>query len=901
MSVATRETPAMKQYDRFKREHPGCLLFFRIGDFYELFDEDAVTASRALGITLTERTKGVPMAGVPHHAAEGYLRRLVEEGFRVAVCEQIQDAKDAKGVVDRAVTRVVTPGTLVDEALLDAGAANRVAAVAMSEDGASVGIASAELSTGVFEVFTVTVNEWLDLIARLEPAELLLPEGFAGKEHASTLVKSCLERPAWNFAARDAAQLLQKHYKVAALGGFGLTDDGAATAAAGALLRYFIETQAAGNGAALSHLRAPLPVEHSQSLIMDAASLRSLEVERTMRSQSTEGSLISCLESPRTAMGRRLVRAWLVRPSCDRNQIMLRHDRVALLVADTHRRGEIEQALDIVQDIARIAARLALGRATPRDLLALGRSVVAAEQLIALLPEDSAFDPDRLALQEPVRALKSLAEKIVAACVDAPPAHMREGGLFRSGFNAELDECHVLQRDADGWLADYQQKLIERTGITTLKVGFNRVFGYYIEVTNSHVGKIPVDFTRRQTVKNGERCITPELREFEVKVLGAERRALDCEQKLFDALCVEVASHIRLIQRVGELVAEIDALTSFASTAQRRNHVRPTMVDEPLLDIVDGRHPALEILLGRKLIPNSALLGPANKVNKPTLALITGPNMAGKSTYIRQNALIVILAHAGAFVPAHSATIGITDRIFTRIGASDELHLGQSTFMIEMLEAARILHQATERSLIVMDEIGRGTSTLDGLSLAWAIAEGLAARGCRTFFATHYHEITSLADRLPRITNLHVTVREWENGIVFLHKIATGHADRSYGIHVARLAGLPLDVVARAEAILNSLAVETEIQTSTPGTLKRAEKSSKAAPPAPDLFSQLPGSDQQFSTKPILKNVQKPSQTLQELQSVDLNQLTPLQAFDALRRLQAAALQERETTKSELG
>ncbi|MCE9620310.1 MAG: DNA mismatch repair protein MutS [Planctomycetes bacterium] len=878
MSVATRETPAMKQYDRFKREHPGCLLFFRMGDFYELFDEDAITASRALGITLTERTKGVPMAGVPHHAAEGYLRRLVEQGFRVAVCEQVQDAREAKGVVERAVTRVVTPGTLVDESLLDAGAANRVSALAISSDGAQVGIASAELSTGTFEVLTVAANDWLDALARVEPAELLLPEGFAGRELAATLVKSCLERPAWGFAPRDAAELLQKHFKVASLSGFGLEAEGTETCAAGALLRYLLETQASASGEALAHLRPPLPVAHSQTLIMDAASLRSLEVERTMRSQSSEGSLISCLESPRTSMGRRLVRAWLVRPSSNRTEISRRHDRVALLTADPQRRAAIEKSLDTVQDIARIAARLSLGRATPRDLMALGRSVLAAEQLVEQLPAGGAFEPDRAGLRNPAQKLRPLAEKIVAACVEDPPAHLREGGLFRGGFDAELDECHRLQRDADGWLADYQRSLAERTGIPSLKVGFNRVFGYYIEVTNAQAAKIPADFTRRQTVKNAERCITPELRDFEVKVLSAERRALDREQRLFDALCVEIASHIPLIQEIADRVAEIDALSSFASTAQRRSHVRPVMVDEPVLRIIGGRHPALEVSLGRKVIPNDATLGSTDESTKPTLALITGPNMAGKSTYIRQNALIVILAHAGAFVPADQATIGVTDRIFTRIGASDELHLGQSTFMIEMLEAARILHQATQRSLVVMDEIGRGTSTLDGLSLAWAIAEGLAARGCRTFFATHYHEITSLADRLPRVANLQVTVREWEDGIVFLHKIAEGRADRSYGIHVARLAGLPLDVVARAEVILDSLAVESELRTPTQEKIRRPARPTRAD--APDLFSQL-------STSPP-----RVSPSLKELRTMNLDQLSPMQAFDALRKLQASAQSE---------
>jgi DNA mismatch repair protein MutS len=851
----------MRQYDRFKRAHPGCLLFFRMGDFYELFDDDAVTAHKALGITLTERTKGVPMAGVPFHAAEGYLRRLVEQGFRVAVCEQVQDPKEAKGVVERAVTRVVTPGTLVDDSLLDAGESNRVAAMVPATADGPGAIAWAELSTGAFGCAELPANELLDEVARLAPAELLLPEG---TEVTPTIVAAAAtraERAGWTFSPRDGGDLLRKHFGVASLTGYGLTDDGPAAGAAGALLRYLLDTQASVAGdAGLRHLQPPRPTAREKFVAIDAACLRALEIERTYRSGGSEGTLLRALEQPRTAMGRRLIRQWLVQPSRDLAEIRSRHDRVAALLASDQHRADTLACLEGVQDVARIAARMSLGRATPRDLAALGRSITNASLLAQALPAHTAFDADRTQLRETCVELGGLARLIADACVDEPPSHMREGGLFRDGFDAELDEARLLQRDADSWLAKYQEGLIERTGIPSLKVGYNRVFGYYIEVTHTHAERIPADFARRQTVKNAERCVTPELREFEVKVLSAERRAIDREQRLFADLCGRAAAALTLLQTLADAVAALDTLAAFAATARALGHVRPEMTEASVLRVSGGRHPVLERTLGRRFVANECELGPGDA---STLALITGPNMAGKSTYIRQNALIVILAHAGAFVPAESATVGLVDRVFTRVGSGDELHLGQSTFMVEMLETARILHQATERSLVVMDEIGRGTSTLDGLSLAWSIAEQLAARGCRTLFATHYHEITSLSDRLPRVRNLHVTVREWEDGIVFLHRIEAGRADRSYGIHVAKLAGLPREAVSRAEEILESLAVHSPATPASPPPAKAA-----AAARQMDLFTEY-----------------LPHPVVDELRKVNLDAMTPMQAFDLLRKL----------------
>jgi DNA mismatch repair protein MutS len=854
----------MRQYDRFKRAHPGCLLFFRMGDFYELFDDDAVTAHKALGITLTERTKGVPMAGVPFHAAEGYLRRLVEQGFRVAVCEQVQDPKEAKGVVERAVTRVVTPGTLVDDSLLDAGETNRVAAMVPATAERPGAIAWAELSTGAFGCAELPANELLDEVARLAPAELLLPEGTELTPTTVATAATRAERAGWTFSPRDGGDLLRKHFGVASLSGYGLADDGPAAGAAGALLRYLLDTQASVAGdAGLRHLQPPRPTAREKFVAIDAACLRALEIERTYHSGGSEGTLLRALEQPRSAMGRRLIRQWLVQPSRDLAEIRSRHDRVAALLASDQHRADTLACLEGVQDVARIAARMSLGRATPRDLAALGRSITNASLLAQALPTHAAFDADRTRLRETCVELGGLARLIADACVDEPPSHMREGGLFRDGFDAELDEARLLQRDADSWLAKYQEGLIERTGIPSLKVGYNRVFGYYIEVTHTHAERIPADFARRQTVKNAERCVTPELREFEVKVLSAERRAIDREQRLFADLCGRAAAALPLLQTLADAVAALDTLAAFAATARALGHVRPEMTEASVLRVSGGRHPVLERTLGRRFVANECELGPSEAADAATLALITGPNMAGKSTYIRQNALIVILAHAGAFVPAESATVGLVDRVFTRVGSGDELHLGQSTFMVEMLETARILHQATERSLVVMDEIGRGTSTLDGLSLAWSIAEQLAARGCRTLFATHYHEITSLSDRLPRVRNLHVTVREWEDGIVFLHRIEAGRADRSYGIHVAKLAGLPREAVTRAEEILESLAVHSPATPASPPPAKAA-----AAARQMDLFTEY-----------------LPHPVVDELRKVNLDAMTPMQAFDLLRKL----------------
>ena len=897
-----RDTPAMRQYRRFKQQHPECVLFFRMGDFYEMFDDDAVLCHKVLGLTLTQRTQGIPMAGVPYHAVENYLRRMIEQGYRVAVCEQVQDPEEAKTVVDRAVTRVLTPGTLVDDSLLDEGVANTIAAIQFVQAGdrADAALAVAELSTGAFTLLDVPGERVVDEIVRLAPSELLYVETADGnvpprvETMRSALQCAVTARPAWTFRLNDARDGLKSHFGVTHLAGFGLDDGDAVIGPAGALLRYLKETQpdrdstgeTAGDGAAarmssLTHLRPPRKRATTSFVTIDAASLRSLEIERTMRSGDTAGSLLSVLQRCCTPMGKRLLRQWLCFPLRDIAAITDRQDAVAALVSDVALFGQLVEAVAGVQDVARIVGRVAMQRATPRDLVALGASAARISAIADLLQGTPALAPQHHRLQSLRESIAPLAETIAERCVDEPPNHMREGGMFRDGVDAELDEVRLLQRDAHTWLAAYQKRLIESTNINSLKVGFNQVFGYYIEVTHTHVEKIPETFSRKQTLKNAERYVTPELKEFEEKVTTAEGRAFERERLLFDRLLKQAAAQAAALSEFADVVAELDVLACFADLARRFNFVRPEIVDAPSLNIVQGRHPVLDRTLGERFVPNDCVLGErptrqqTNKSTDPltdaaepnrqsSLALITGPNMAGKSTFIRQAALIVLLAHTGSFVPAERATIGLVDRIFTRIGSSDELHAGQSTFMVEMTETANILHHATPRSLVILDEIGRGTSTLDGLSLAWAIAETIARIGCRALFATHYHELTSLAERLPNVTNLHVAVREWGEQIIFLYRILPGRTDRSYGIHVAKIAGLPRETVDRASQLLETLAVQTE-HSALPEEMQ---------PKLPAKGAQL-GLFTEYLDHPAID----------AMRTLHLDAMTPMQAFDALRAL----------------
>ncbi len=794
------DTPAMRQFHSFKERFPDCVLFFRMGDFYEMFYDDAKLASNVLGLTLTQRSTGIPMAGVPYHSVENYLRRMIAAGHRVAICDQVEDPATAKGVVKRDVTRVVTPGTLTDEAMLDEGATNSLAAVAVVNDD-QLAIAVAELSTGAFGVATIARADLADALARIGPSELIHSDAisadmrFAFEAAARPIRCPLTARPAWQFRPAEATETLLRQYAVKTLEGFGLSADDPCLSAAGAVVAYLLETQRAAEEGRLPHLQPPRRIEAHRHLIIDQVSLRSLEIDHTMRSGETRGSLLGTLQDCRTAMGKRTLRQWLCYPLIDLDAIHRRQNAVAALVQEPELAEPLADFLGGVQDVERISGRIAVGRPTPRDLMALGRSLGEIETLLALLEGQPALAERREAIAKVAPPLRVLGDLLETACVDAPPAHLREGGLIRDGYDSDLDEYRNLQSNANDYLAEYQRALCEETGIPSLKLGYNKVFGYYIEVTHAQAVKVPDTFTRKQTLKNAERYITPKLKEFEDKVLGASQKAITREQHLFEQLCQASADRLSELTAYAAIVAELDVLGCFARRAVQFNYVRPTMVDAPICKIDGGRHPVLDELLGDGFVPNDIDLGAGQ-----TLAMITGPNMAGKSTYIRQAALLTLLAHTGSFVPAKSATIGLTDRIFTRIGAADELHTGQSTFMVEMTETANICHHVTDRSLVILDEIGRGTSTLDGLSLAWAIAEHLAHVGCRTVFATHYHELTQLSEQFPHITNLNVTVREWGEKIVFLHRIAPGPANKSYGIHVAQIAGLPQTVVARSRA-----------------------------------------------------------------------------------------------------
>jgi len=880
------DTPAMRQFTAFKKQHPGCVLFFRMGDFYEMFLDDAVLAHKVMGVTLTQRSPGVPMAGVPHHAVEGYLRRMIQAGHRVAVCDQIEDPAQAKGVVKRGVTRVITPGTLTDETLLNDEDVNPLCA-ATPASGGRIALAWAELSTGSFSVVVLPPDQAAEELTRIGPSELCYPEAADGEQPvpvaALPLAGPRTARPGWSFRPADAAEALQRQYAVADLAGFGFDKHDPDTpdllGAAGGLLHYLLETQQSDDGR-LTHLRPPRRFARAEHLVVDPTSLASLEIERTLHKGDAQGSVLATLRCAggraacATAMGKRRLRDWLCYPLADRAAIEARQRVVQTLVDDPRFVDELGEALGGIHDVPRITARLAVGRALPRDLVGLGQSAARAAALRDVLTDRPPVRDLYERLDRLTAVLDDLADRVTTACIDQAPAHLREGGLFRDGHDDELDEYRGLQRDANTWLANYQKQLIEQTGVPSLKVGYNKVFGYYIELTAAHRDKIRDDdpdfatWTRKQTLKNAERFITPELKTFETRVLSAGGKAIDREQDLFATLCGTCAKQISSLQAFADVAADLDVLRGFALRAVRHRYVKPQLADDNVLRATAARHPVLDELLGDRFVPNDIALGTAPHDaddHAPSLALLTGPNMAGKSTYIRTAALLALLAHTGSFVPAESATVGVCDRLFTRVGAHDELHAGRSTFMVEMTETANICHHATDRSLVILDEIGRGTSTLDGLSLAWAITEHLAAVGARTLFATHYHELTALADRFENVGNLSVTVREWNDEIVFLHRIRPGATDRSYGIHVAKLAGLPEPVVKRANELLEQLAVRHGKDAAA------AKPAKKAAAPAEPM--------------PLFAAAAADHPALAALRELDLDTLTPLAAFDALRKL----------------
>ena len=861
-------TPAMRQYQQFKAQYPGYVLFFRMGDFYEMFWEDAKLAAKVLGVALTSRSRGgleaedaIPMAGVPFHAVESYLRRMIGAGHKVAICEQAEDPALAKGVVKREVVRLMTPGTLTDDPMLDGRSENYLAGVAFhlsKIEGYKAGLAWVELSTGACVALSGNEGQVLDEIARLRPAEVLIPELPSGQAHdvgkriESLGIKTITPRAGWQFTEHHAREQLQKQWQVTTAGGFGFADDDAAVLATGAVLTYLEETQKSD----LDHIRPLRRHVVEDYLSIDPSSWRSLEIDRTVRSGGTEGSLLSAIDRTRTSMGGRLLRQWLRYPLCEIEHIVARQSAIAALLESPAGLKGIIESIDGICDIERIVGRIAVNRVSPRDLAGLSKCLQELPELfdqLAAMEQSNQVVPELMKLRE---FCTEQAAYLQSAILADPAPHLREGGVIADRFDAELDRLRGIGTNSQQWLAAYQSQLAGESGIASLKVGYNKVFGYYIEVTDSHRAKVPAAWTRKQTIKNAERYITAELKNFENEALGAQDRAIALEQRLFEDVRQALLPKISSFQELAEELARLDVLSSLALLAQERRYCRPEVREDRALEIIDGRHPVLEQQLGSEFVANDVKIA-----EDEALMLITGPNMAGKSTYIRQTALILLLTQIGSYVPAKSATIGIADRLFTRIGASDELHAGQSTFMVEMTETANILNNATEKSLVILDEIGRGTSTLDGLSLAWAIAEHIAsAARCRTLFATHYHELTDLARRFKGVRNLNVAVREWEDQVIFLHRIVEGGTDRSYGIHVARLAGVPKTVLERARQLLGELAVHHV------GQAKLAKHS-----------RQQDESQMQLFVDPM-------HEIAKELAGTQLDGLTPMQAFDLLRQ-----------------
>jgi DNA mismatch repair protein MutS len=864
-------TPMMQQYRELKARDPEALLLFRMGDFYELFGEDAERAAALLGLTLTSRDKGadaVPMAGFPHPALESYLARIVQAGLRAAVCEQVEDPRLAKGLVKRDVVRVVTPGTLTDDELLDPKTANYLAAVV--EAGGKLGLAWVELSTGRFSLACVMRHELAEEMARLSPAETLVSELSAAaawlhvlRDQSSTAITI---RPSWDFQAEQARKTLFEQFGTTTLAGFGVDDRGIEVQAAGAIVAYLRDTQKSS----LGHITRIVPYRRADTLALDEMTRRSLELARTLREGKRDGSLLSVIDCSVTPMGARLLAEWLTAPLTSQALIGERLDAVDELFVQSGLRGDIRAILSEAHDLERLAGRVGTGRATPRDLVALAKTLALLPKLKARLTARSSRRLNQL--EGALELCPEVRAEIEAALVDLPPLAVKEGGLIREGYHPELDELREHARGGKSWIARFQGEQVRRTGIPSLKVGFNKVFGYYIEITHAQAqargSNIPEDYIRKQTVKNAERYITPELKEYEEKVLRAQERSYELEYELFTTLRDRVSAEAPRLIQAGAVLAQLDVLTGLSELAARWGYCRPELVDEPVFEVENGRHPVLDALLpAGHFVANDCRLGP----QAGSILLITGPNMAGKSTYIRQAALIAILGHIGSFVPARRARIGTIDRLFARVGATDDLSRNQSTFMVEMSETANILNNATPRSLVILDEIGRGTSTFDGISLAWAVTEHIHdVIGCRTLFATHYHELVELEKTKPRLRNANVSVKEREGEVVFLYQIVPGGADQSYGIHVARLAGVPCAVLDRAREILKFLEKQHGPDPGLPeGPIRRKVKTGRALQGS--LFASLPD--------PLLR----------ELKQIDAGTLSSEDALAFLRRLQELA------------
>ncbi len=864
-------TPLMQQYREIKSRHQSAILFFRMGDFYEMFYEDAETAARVLGLTLTSRNNGgaaeVPLAGVPVKAGPEYLRRLVSHGYRVAVCEQVEDPKLAKGIVRREVVETISPGVAFADDLLDGVRNNFVVALGPTSGG-FIGLAAADVSTGEFRLKVTTTAEVDAVLARYAPREILVARGLAALPRTSALDGVLVtEREPWEFDAAIATEDLAGQFGVRGLDALGLEqEDARAIGSAGALLRYLREMQPAG----VPQLARPTVERIGGVMPLDEMTRRNLELVESLRGTDTSGTLLAVLDRTMTPMGSRLLRQWLLAPLVDRAGIDLRLDAVNALVTDAAARDALRTALDGVRDLERLGSKAAAGRATPRELAALGTSLSrlpAVEGAATRLGGAGAVAP----LMERWDGCAEMAASVRTTLVERPPLQLGDDATIATGVDVDLDALRTLRDGGKDAIAAIQTEERARTGISSLKVGFNRVFGYFIEVTNANRELVPADYQRRQTLTGAERFVTPALKEFEEKVLTAAERIEERERHLFEALRSAIGSEVARIQCAARIVAALDVLAALADVAAREGYTRPILTDAFDLSITAGRHPVVERMMPRdKFIPNDVRLGEEARV-----IILTGPNMAGKSTILRQIGLIVLMAQTGSFVPAAAATLGVCDRVFTRVGASDNLVRGQSTFMVEMSETSAILQKATSRSLVLLDEIGRGTSTYDGVSIAWAVSEHLHdVTGCKTMFATHYHELVQLADELEAVRNYNVGVREVGDQILFLHRLQPGGADRSYGIEVGRLAGLPAPVLARAREVLALLEGEAEHLVPSLAPALNGARRTKSAPPADQL---------------ALFVSTAPHAAVERLRGIDVNTLTPLAALQLVAELSAQA------------
>jgi DNA mismatch repair protein MutS len=838
-------TPIRQQYLEIKRQYPSTILFFRLGDFYETFDDDAETVSRELDIVLTSRPIGkglrAPLAGIPYHAVDNYLTRLINKGYHVAICEQVGD-QPAKGIFPRKVVRVVTPGTLIDSNLLPGDANNFLASIVIEEG--KVGTAHVDISTGEFAATEFELADGTPIraeFARLNPAEIIhpdnanLPGGIWG--HITPW-------PAWRFEPGRASEILLAHFRVSTLEGFGLKSLPLAMRAAGGILQYLKETDAESLNL-LTNLRV---YSTSEFMALDSATRRNLELTETLQGD-LKGSLLGILDTTVTPMGRRMIRQWVSQPLLDENRIKIRQEGVADFYSRAMLRAELRERLKAIADLERLTNRLLSNHTMPRDLVALRESMRRLPSIIDL------FTSEEISSSLPIAQLDPCIEELAlldAAIENDPPQTLQNAGVIRRGYSSELDGVIEASKHARDWINNLESIERGRTGIRTLKVGYNKVFGYYIEISQGQTGNAPAEYIRKQTLVNAERYITPEMKEYETLVLNAEERIREIEQRLFKEICTILAKSAERILQTARALAELDTLASLSDVAALNGYCRPAIYSGEVFDIRDGRHPVVEkSLKDERFVPNDITFEQGEIIR-----VITGPNMAGKSTYLRQAALISLMAQMGSFVPASSAALGVVDRIFTRIGARDELHVGQSTFMVEMVETANILHHATSRSLLILDEIGRGTSTYDGVSIAWAVIEYIhnhPALRAKTLFATHYHELTQLADLLPGVRNYNVAVTEVESHVVFLHKIIPGGADRSYGIHVAQLAGLPKPVIQRSNEIMAELEK----------TSGRAVKGKGIEPQQIALFPE---------TNPLLD----------EIMTLDMNGLSPIEALNKL-------------------